>query len=186
MNHTSNLPPTLRTSSFTPQTPCHTAQRPSHHSPYTAPIIHPPPQCPGRDHSPQRPCPLWPTVNLLHHSPWTHPQYSSYRFPITLPSTSVLTDTHFFISQTMVTLVIQKACGQGKKAPCGLLSAGGSSLSQEQGVQICSCVCPLVLENHPWGRGTFGEVIHCLGDHRKQWLIGNGSFRNQRALRFTL
>ena len=118
---------------------------------------------------------------------WTHPQYSSYRLPITLPSTSILTDTHFFISQTMVSLVIQKACGQGKKAPCDLLSAGGSSLSQEQGVQICSsCVCPLVLENHSWGRGTFGEVSHCLGDRRKQWLIGNGSFRNQRALRFTL
>ena len=169
-----------------PQTPCHSAQRPSHHSPYTVPIIHPPPQWPGRDHSPQRPCPLSPTVNLLITHPGPTPNNSSHRFPISLPSTSLLTDTHF-LSHTMVSLVIRKACGQGKKAPCGLLSAGGCSLSQGQGIQIFpSCVCPLVLENHPWGPGTVGEVIHCLGDRRRQWMIGSGSFRSQRALRFTL
>lgn len=152
------------TSNFATQRPHHYPQGlPLSHTPKTLssltlqpPSFTPLPMAWKKSLSSKTP-PLYDPVNLLHHSPWTHPQYSSHRFPITLPSTSILTDTHFFISQTMVSLVIQKACGQRKEGTWFAIARRIKLACLRTGRDLLLLCLVLVLENHPWGRGHWGS-----------------------------
>lgn len=179
------LAPTLRTSSFTPQTPCHTPQRPSHHHLTQPPSFTPCPMAWKKSLSSKTPPPMThcksPPSLTLDPPPILIPQIP-YHFPAHLYSnrhTLLHQPDHGF-------LVIQKAQTR-KEGPLWFALSRRIQLCLRTGSPDLLLLClSLVLENHPWGRGTFGEVIHCLGTIGSSDWLGVGSLGIRRALRFTL